>query len=161
MTVSGDWADALADGLIAMRAHVWWCGDDVCDCTQARIEGATRRGPGGSPWYEETLWTGTFRSGWPCEYDESERAEGGPTTELNREARRLRKRHHALYRRIEWPWDRTRRIVEEQVRESEMAAVQERQAAERAQHAEDAAARTAVARGLFAASVQDFMGGDR
>ena len=74
----GDWAEHVPDGLLAMRAQVWRCGDEVCDCTQARIEGATQRGPGGSPWYEHALWMGTFRTGWPYEYGEAERAEGGP-----------------------------------------------------------------------------------
>lgn len=158
--IDADWAEHVPDGLIAMRAQVWRCGDEVCDCTQARIEGAARRGIGGSPLHDEVLWTGTFRTGWPYEYDESERSEGGPTTELNREARRLRKRHNALYHRIEWPWDRTRRVDEERQREEDRAIERERQAAERAQRAEDAAARTAVGRGLFVASMRDFLGGE-
>ena len=157
----GDWAEHVPDGLLAMRAQVWRCGDEVCDCTQARIEGATQRGPGGSPWYEHALWMGTFRTGWPYEYGEAERAEGGPTTELNREARRLRKRHNALYHRIEWPWDRTRRVDEERRREEEQVIERERQVAERQQHAAAAAERTAVARDLFVASVRDFLGGGR
>lgn len=156
-----EWAEHVPEGIIAMRAHVWWCGDEVCDCTQARIEGAARTNTYRQRLWDVTLWTGTFRSGWPYEYDEAERAEVGPTTELNREARRLRKRHNALYHRIEWPWDRTRRVDEERQREEEQVIERERLAAEREQHAADAAERAAVARDLFVASVRDFLGGER
>lgn len=156
-----DWADTVPDGLIAMRAEVWQCGDEWCDCSQAKIQGANRRSPHGQPWFDLVLWEGTFRTGWPYEYDQAMQAEGGPTTELNREARRLRKRHNALYHRIEWPWDRTRRVDEERQREEEQVIERERLAAEREQHAADAAERAAVARDLFVASVRDFLGGER
>lgn len=150
----GDWAEHVPDGLIAMRADVWHCGDEVCDCSRARILGADRINSYGQRLWDVVLWTGTFRSGWPYEYDEAERAGGGPTTELNREARRLRKRHNALYHRIEWPWDRTRRVVEAQKLEEERAFVM-------AQKAADDAGRYGVARDLFIGSVQDLLGGER
>lgn len=144
-----DWADDMPDGLIAMRAEVWHCGDEWCDCSQAKILGSNRRSPYGQPWFDLVLWEGTFRTGWPYEYDEAERAQGGPTTELNRQARRLRKRHNALYHRIDWPWDRTRRIVEAQTQEAEALA--------RVRTARDTADRDAAARDLFGVAVRNLL----
>ena len=42
--------------------YVWWCGDDVCDCTQAQI---VRRRPNETdPRFQriDLLWKGTFFS---------------------------------------------------------------------------------------------------
>jgi hypothetical protein len=92
-----DWALTAPDG--ELIAEVWWCGDDYCDCTQARIVHVVRNRHGGR--YESTaLWHGTYAT--EGDWDTP------PTTELNREARRLRKHHHDLYRRISWPWDRNK-----------------------------------------------------
>lgn len=95
-----DWtANVPTDGKLV--ATVWWCGDEYCDCTQAQIQhwvrnqNDTRFVPG------TTLWWGTFHTdgtGWVDDLSS--------TTELNREARRLRKKHNELFHRIEWPWDR-------------------------------------------------------
>ena len=80
-----DWALTAPEG--KLFAHVWWCGDEYCDCTQARIVQGLR-----------VVWNGTYATEGDWEV--------APTTELNREARRLRKHYHDLYRRISWPWDR-------------------------------------------------------
>lgn len=48
---------------------MWWCEDDICDCTQPQINRWTRQSVGS--WKCETLWEGTFRS----EADATERAE--------------------------------------------------------------------------------------
>lgn len=149
-----DWADDLPDGLIAIRAHVWGCSDD-CDCTQARIEGAFGSTPSGRPRFTVTLWSGTFVSGWPYEYDTDEWVRGGPTTELNREARRLRKHHNELFHRIEWPWDRSRKAAEERERKAAVerdraaaAALAVARAAEHSQRAE-------AGRELFVSSMRE------
>ena len=44
-----------ADGRI--EGYVWWCGDPVCDCTQAQI---IRWLPGAHGWHAEQLWAGTY-----------------------------------------------------------------------------------------------------
>lgn len=48
----------LADRKPFRRAYVWWCGDEVCDCYQARIE-HLRPNPAGG-WFRETVWKGAF-----------------------------------------------------------------------------------------------------
>ncbi len=49
-----------------VRAYRWWCGDDICDCTQYRIEQVHEEGiPGslrGTRFRFRTLWEGRFRS---------------------------------------------------------------------------------------------------
>lgn len=145
-----DWAKRVPDGLIAMRAHVWWCGDYECDCTQARIEGATSRVASGAPAFDLRLWEGTFRSGWAYEYEWDVDAGAGPTTELNREARRLRKQHNALYHQIEWPWDRERMIAERK-REYDEALT-------RVRRARSTDERNAAARDVFIVSIRNLLG---
>lgn len=48
-----------------LLAYRWYCGDDVCDCTQYRVERKTpRRTPFGhkaSPLYD-TVWAGQFNT---------------------------------------------------------------------------------------------------
>lgn len=57
--------------------------------------------PGGGWKKSSIVWEGEYHVyGWE---DDDEVA---PTTELNREARRLRKHHNELFHRISWPWDR-------------------------------------------------------
>ena len=98
--VPTDWAlSAPAGG--ELHAYVWWCGDEDCDCTQARIVHVIERFPGGGWKRSSIVWEGEYHVyGWE---DEDEVA---PTTELNREAKRLRKHHNELFHRISWPWDR-------------------------------------------------------
>lgn len=93
-----DWAlDVPAFG--ELHAHIWWCGDDWCDCTQARIVHIIQRSPGGGWMNTRTVWEGQYHvGGWEYEV--------APNTELNREAKRLRKHHNELFHRISWPWDR-------------------------------------------------------
>lgn len=96
-----DWADGDIPEGGKIQGFVWWCGDEDCDCTEAQIvwSDLSLRPVG-----IRTLWSGTFRSGWPYEYGEGEGR--SPSNELNREAARLRRHHNALFHRIEWPWDR-------------------------------------------------------
>ena len=89
-----DWAlDAPAGELIAF---VWYCGDDWCGCSEAQIRHIVKRNASGGIHTSRTLWSGKFRSD----------HEFGATTDLNREAARLRRKHHDLRRRIFWPWSR-------------------------------------------------------
>lgn len=45
-------------------AHVWWCGDYACDCTQPVLEKVEYWHDGISArTRSERLWEGTFRSG--------------------------------------------------------------------------------------------------
>lgn len=74
-----------------LRAYVWWCGDEMCDCYQARIDHSEQKRPGRPP----TIWEGTMRDGrW-----------GECNAELNRVAKAMRRHWHDAYRMIEWPWD--------------------------------------------------------
>lgn len=87
-----DWAATYAHQPGRIQGRVWWCEDEWCDCTQAKIE----RIEGAGPYVYTTLWEGEFHTD----------GETGARTELNREAQRLRRHHHDLYRMISWPWDR-------------------------------------------------------
>lgn len=59
-----------------IQAYIWWCGDDVCDCTEPLIDVITPNEKAGYPWIERTtIWRGTFRS------RDSERG-GDPQEEL-------------------------------------------------------------------------------
>ena len=90
-----DWAGNVpADGEIF--AEVWGCGDDSCNCAQARIWHRIPNPRIANAWQNTTLWWGVF-------WSDGEWADA--THELNREARRLYKHHHDLHRRIMWPWD--------------------------------------------------------
>lgn len=95
-----DWALTAPEG--ELFAYVWWCGDEECDCTQAQIVHIIERNIYGGWRQSKVVWNGNFISG---DYDSYHRS-STPNTELNREARRLRKHHHDLHRRISWPWDR-------------------------------------------------------
>lgn len=44
--------------------HMWWCGDEECDCTQPKVERLTPNLVAGYPWiHREVLWRGTFCTG--------------------------------------------------------------------------------------------------
>jgi hypothetical protein len=44
-------------------AIAWWCGDEVCDCTQAQIDKVTPNVTAGYPWIaRERVWEGEFFS---------------------------------------------------------------------------------------------------
>lgn len=94
-----DWA-LTAPETGELYAYVWWCGDEYCDCTQAQIVHIIERNQYGGWRESRVIWNGTYATEGDWEV--------APNTELNREARRLRKHHHDLYRRISWPWDRTK-----------------------------------------------------
>ena len=54
------WADWETERTVA---HIWWCGDDECDCIQPVIERITPNREAGYPWIRrETIWAGTFVS---------------------------------------------------------------------------------------------------
>lgn len=90
------WCDAVP-GDAKMFAHAWWCGDDYCNCTQARIDTYTERIGNIFRGYNKrkNMWQGPFNT--DCE--------GNPSHDINRMARHLRKYHHDLYKRIVWPWE--------------------------------------------------------
>lgn len=45
-------------------AELWWCGDEVCDCSQPQIDLITPNLTVGPPWIRRTnIWRGTFKSG--------------------------------------------------------------------------------------------------
>jgi len=65
-------------------AHVWWCGDDMCDCQQPLIERIDPNGRAGFPWIRRTkLWEGEFTSG----------AEPGTSERLERELKEAAARY--------------------------------------------------------------------
>lgn len=42
-----------------LLGYIWWCGDEYCNCLQARIERRTRRTD--ARWFAvEDVWEGTF-----------------------------------------------------------------------------------------------------
>lgn len=44
-------------------AHVWYCGDEVCDCSQAMVERIGPNRTAGPPWItREEVWQGEFYS---------------------------------------------------------------------------------------------------
>lgn len=44
-------------------AGIWWCGDEVCDCTQPIVERVTPNTDAGYPWVRrERIWEGQFCS---------------------------------------------------------------------------------------------------
>ena len=93
-----DWA--LAAPLGEIIAYVWDCGDGYCNCTEAQIVHVIERNQYGG-WQESAVvWRGQFHR------DSEGYLDGGSWTDLNREAKRLRRHHHDLYQRISWPWDR-------------------------------------------------------
>lgn len=58
-----------------IQAHLWYCGDQECDCTHPVIERITPNVDAGYPWIRrETLWEGTFLSN-TWEYSTEEREE--------------------------------------------------------------------------------------
>jgi hypothetical protein len=87
------------EGVDTSRRHmaeVWWCGDEWCDCTEARITSYLLAFPGRRDIRNE--WEGAFMTD----------GEGHDvaSTELNRMAQHLRRHHHDFYRLVQWPWDR-------------------------------------------------------
>ncbi len=45
-------------------SYIWFCGDDICYCTQPVIERVTPNLSAGYPWIKhERLWEGEFTSG--------------------------------------------------------------------------------------------------
>lgn len=86
------WVDDVPPDVL-LRGVDWWCGDDWCNCSEARIESYRRDR---DPWIADlaTVWTGDFHTD----------GEPGSSTELNRMAQHLRRHHHDLYARIRWPW---------------------------------------------------------
>lgn len=96
-TVTPDWADTAPEGRII--AQVWMC-EDECTCSQAQIIHVEGWIPPRMYDKRSVLWKGKFHSGDVDEFEEHSYAD------LNREAKRLRKTHRELRRRISWPWDR-------------------------------------------------------
>ena len=46
-----------------LLARVWYCGDEVCDCSQAQVERIGPNRVAGPPWItRETVWQGEFHS---------------------------------------------------------------------------------------------------
>lgn len=96
-----DWTDDLPSGG-AMYGWVWQCGDE-CGCSQAQIRHRADTDPGGTMGVV-VLWRGPFHTG-----GDEDIPSPAAVTELNREAQRLRRHHHDVYKRIEWPWTRSDR----------------------------------------------------
>lgn len=46
-----------------LRAEMWRCGDEVCDCTQPIVVRVTPNLGFSGAVHREVLWAGTFRSG--------------------------------------------------------------------------------------------------
>ncbi len=46
-----------------LRAFMWYCGDDVCNCSQPKIIKQSPNWNMGYPWVrQDSVWEGTFRS---------------------------------------------------------------------------------------------------
>lgn len=74
--------------------HVWYCGDEYCNCSQAKI--TLRRKNENGFYNSHVIWEGKFYTdgeGW-----------SKTNTELNRMAAHLRKRHNEFFHRVQWPW---------------------------------------------------------
>ena len=57
----GPWHREHQGALRDIVAEVWWCGDEVCDCTQAQITARYANVKAGGNWIvPRVLWTGTF-----------------------------------------------------------------------------------------------------
>lgn len=57
-------------------ASMWWCGDEVCNCTQPQIELRKPNHEAGYPWVRIVgLWKGTFHSEASYEESREQRAE--------------------------------------------------------------------------------------
>lgn len=51
------------ESLPRIEAYIWYCGDEICDCTQPVIEKIEPNLKVGFPWVMRTrLWEGTFYS---------------------------------------------------------------------------------------------------
>lgn len=96
-----DWIDDVPTGGV-LQGWVWQCGDE-CGCSQAQIRHVTGFN-GTIPLGITVVWRGPFHT----DGDEDVPSPAA-VTELNREAQRLRRHHHDVYRRIEWPWTRSER----------------------------------------------------
>lgn len=45
------------------EAYMWWCGDEICDCTQPTIDYVTRNPKAGLPWVvRKQVWAGCWHS---------------------------------------------------------------------------------------------------
>lgn len=59
-----------------LEARLWWCEDEVCDCTQPQIDLCEPNWEAGYPWIKrKTVWEGTFHSEADREESENQRAE--------------------------------------------------------------------------------------
>ena len=48
---------------IRLVAEMWWCGDDVCNCYQPKIDRISPNREAGRPWIRrKEVWRGTFYS---------------------------------------------------------------------------------------------------
>lgn len=78
-----------------LTGYVWWCGDEWCNCSQAKI--TLRRKMDQIAFYEnKDVWLGVFHSDGEG-LDEIHNS-------LNRMAQHLRRHHKEFYRRVQWPW---------------------------------------------------------
>lgn len=93
-----DWVDqVVVEPGDLLVGHVWYCGDEYCNCTAATI--TMRRKNENGFYNSHVIWEGKFYTdgeGW-----------SKTNTELNRMAAHLRKRHNEFYHRVQWPWSLT------------------------------------------------------
>lgn len=84
---------------VKIQAYQWWCGDDVCDCTQYVIERVTPHAVTRGFVNRERLWEGPFVS-------ESSALTRGEKAELLREFRSAARRHGIRLSRDNrlYPW---------------------------------------------------------
>lgn len=68
---------------IRVVAYLWWCGDDVCDCTQPCIDQLSPNRQAGYPWiHRDNLWSGKFiTDSWEYSPEDRERLHYAPLRE--------------------------------------------------------------------------------
>lgn len=88
-----DWHAAHQGALRDIIAHVWWCGDDYCDCTQAQITARFHNVVVPHALVLRTLWEGEFHTD----------SEPGAEDELTAKRVELEATEPDLARRIAWP----------------------------------------------------------
>ena len=91
------WTATVPDGLRLVGTE-WDCDDDYCGSAQAGIYTYERREPFGDQG-AVYVWEGPYHTD----------HQSGAHSELNHMAQHLRRHHHDLYARCEWPWDRTKK----------------------------------------------------